>query len=128
MCVECDPNLLAASAGAIAPPDNSLAKELVSHYYPSERGWPWLFHSLEDFSERRPYYGEQLVQRVRDLHLFPEPWKPQDAGVTAVLQLPRKSQELLIAALAISKLYGLQSPPKPLRVLESILPSDWRLE
>ena len=127
ICVECDPNLLAASAGAGAPPDNPLRDELVSYYFPPEYG-SFLqssrpFRSLEDFLERRPGYGGQWVGKVRNLVL--DPWKANDTRMRAVVELPQRSKELLMAAAAISQLYHIQARPKLIDELDILLPPGW---
>lgn len=132
ICVECDPNLLAASAGAMAPPDNPIADELASYYLFGPAGrinerWH-LFRSLDDFWVRRPRYGEQLIGKIQNLHLSSAPWEVQDARAKAALELPSESQALLVAAIVISEIYRLDSSPKLLKEIEHLLPSGWRWE
>jgi len=128
ICVECDPKLLAASAGANLPPDNPLAGELRFYNFQEDfRAFAagYLFRSLEEFIERRPRYGEDFVSRVRQVHFTSEPWVARDEVGRTVLGLPRESQDLLIAAMLLVELYNLELPTKTFRELETLLPQGW---
>jgi hypothetical protein len=130
ICVECDPNLLAASAGMMAPVDSSIAQELASYYLFS--GPPFrettkdnLFRSVNDFIERRPRYGDEFLGKLHQVHFTSQPWEVSEGPGRAALQLPEESKDLLAAAVALSHFYNVQQTPRLLRELKPLLPSGW---
>lgn len=114
MCVECDPALLVASSSQIArttgtdhdppPPDALLASFSYHRFDGTDGSWElWIVRSLDHFQDRRPGYGPQFFERVRNSRL--------NGPRVFMLPLVETAAELIIAAHILVREFEIQRSP-----------------
>jgi hypothetical protein len=137
-CVECDPNLLGASAAATAGVAGSGGSP-VAHDQPGLRGgaerarrellsgwresflpsWYWAITSVDAFYADRPGYPEWVFGRVRELGAPRSLTADEEPLVALWERLPREGRDLL--RLAASILAYLERPEEQLSPVMSRL-------
>jgi hypothetical protein len=111
ICVECDPNLLCASAASTTGatlaqdnlPQNPVLLQMLSGY---PRSWmppeAWAFKSVSEFMERRPGYDrsilEEAIRRRREV-------RPMEGGLREIWEpmLKEEGREMLVLAVVLTK-------------------------
>ena len=99
ICVECDPSLLAASAATMTTTRSAALDRVLAgyhlHHLPAET---WRIESLDDFVRRRPGYGQDFFDEVRQRTTrFGQSWADTNLR-EAFSSLPLTAKELLVAA------------------------------
>lgn len=117
ICVECDPSLLAASAGAQLRPDNPAQAPLVAGYRPPQILIPggvtivflveWIVRGPEDFFRRRPGYPTNLLEHLPNRRFnLDQPWE-NDQLRRALTDVPRTVTQLALLAAVMAEFLGL---------------------
>jgi len=97
MCVECDPNLLAASAVLKTTADDFTRSVLAGYHLASLPSDIWRVKDLADFLRRRPGYGEEFFVGISRVDRYLSPTRL--AGLFQ--DVPATNVELLGAAVLI---------------------------